>query len=78
MMDTVNVILFFPVLSHGCEMYLTSREEQRRRFIEKRILREIFRPKREKIREMYRKLPCERLYDLYSTPCLLGFSNKEG
>jgi len=51
-MDTVNVIIFFPVLSHGCEMFLTSKEEQRRRFIEKRVLRNIFGPKREEIRGM--------------------------
>jgi hypothetical protein len=51
-MDTVNIIIFFPVLSHVYEMCLTSREEQRWRFFEKRVLRKIFGPKSEEIRGM--------------------------
>jgi hypothetical protein len=38
----------FPVL-YGCESYsLTSREENRLRMFEKRVLRRIFEPKRER------------------------------
>lgn len=76
MMDTVNIIIFFRVLSRGCEMCLTSREEQRWRFFKTWVLRKIVGPKSEEIRGMWSKLPHEKLYDLYSSPCLLDYQIK--
>jgi hypothetical protein len=44
------------------------REERRLRVFEKRVLRRIFGPKRDKVAEEWRKLHNEELHDLYSSP----------
>ena len=47
---------------------LTMREEHRLRMFEKRVLRRIFRPKRDGVKGEWRKLHNEELNDLYSSP----------
>ena len=49
--------IIFPVVLHGCETWsLTLREERRLRVFEKRVLRRIFGPKRDKVTREWRKL----------------------
>jgi hypothetical protein len=43
------------------------REENRLRMFENRVMREIFGPKRKEVREEWRKLHNEELYDMYSS-----------
>jgi hypothetical protein len=47
---------------------LTLREEHRLRVFEKRVLRRIFRPKRDKVMGEWRKLHNGELHNLYSSP----------
>ena len=54
---------------YGCETWsLTVREERRLRVFENRVLREVFRPKRDEVTGEWRKLHNEELNDLYSLP----------
>jgi hypothetical protein len=56
------------VVLYGCETWsLTLRKEHRQRFFENRVLRTIFRPKREEDR-LLRKLHNDELHSLYSSP----------
>jgi hypothetical protein len=50
---------------------LTLREEQRLRVFEKKVLRRIFRPKRDEVMGEWRKLHNEKLRDLYSSPSMI-------
>ena len=60
--------IILPVL-YGCETWLlTLREEHRLRVFENRVLRRIFRPKRDGVTGKWRKLHNEELNDLYSSP----------
>jgi hypothetical protein len=53
----------------GCETwFLTLREEHRLRVFENRVLRRIFRTKRDEVIGGGRKLHNEELLDLYSSP----------
>jgi hypothetical protein len=55
-------------LLYGCETWsLTLREEHRLREFENRVLRRIFRPKRNEMTGEWRKLHSEELRDLYSS-----------
>ena len=57
-----------PVVLYGCETWsLTLREEKRLRVFENRILRRIFRPKRDENGE-WRRLHNEELHSLYRSP----------
>ena len=57
------------VVLYGCETWsLTLREERRLRVFESRVLRKIFRPKRDEVTGEWRKLHNEELNDLYSSP----------
>ena len=52
-----------------CETWsLTLREERRLRVFENRVLRRVFRPKRDVVTGEWRKLHNEELNDLYSLP----------
>jgi len=52
---------------YGCETWSrTLREERRVRVFENRVLRRIFRPKRDEVTGEWRKLHNEELNDLYS------------
>jgi hypothetical protein len=56
-------------LLYGCETWLlTSREECRLRVFENRVLRRIFRPRRDEVTGELRKLRNEALNDTYSSP----------
>jgi hypothetical protein len=47
------------------------REERRLRVFENRVLRRIFRPKRDEVSGEWRKLHNEDLHDLYSSPTIV-------
>ena len=58
-----------PVALYGCETWsLALREERSLRVFENRVLRRIFGPKRDEVKEVWRKLHNEELNDLYSSP----------
>jgi hypothetical protein len=60
--------VIFPVVLYGFETWsLTSREEQRLRVFENRVLRKIFGPRREEDGS-WRKLHNDELHSLYSSP----------
>jgi hypothetical protein len=50
---------------------LTLREEHRLRFFEKRVLRKIFGPKRDKVTRGWRELHNDELHNLYSPPNII-------
>jgi hypothetical protein len=65
----VYLIIILPVTLYGCETWsFTLREERRLRVLEKRLLRRIFRRKRDEVTEEWRKLHNEELNDLYCSP----------
>jgi hypothetical protein len=65
--------IILPVVLYGCETWsLTLREEQRLRVFENRVLRRIFRPKRDEATGEWRRLHNEELNDLYSSPNIIG------
>jgi hypothetical protein len=60
------------VVLYGCETWcLTLREELRLRVFENRVLRRIFRPKRDEVTGDRRKLHNEELHNLYSLPNII-------
>jgi hypothetical protein len=62
-------VIILPVVLYGCvTLSLTLSEERRLRVLENRLLRGIFRPKREEVTREWRKLHNEELNDLYSSP----------
>jgi hypothetical protein len=62
-----TIILAFVL--YGCETWsFILREECRLRVFERRVLRRIFGPKRDKVKREWRKLHNEELNDLYSLP----------
>jgi hypothetical protein len=64
--------IILPVVLYGCETWsLTLREEQRMRVFENRVLRRIFRPKRDEVTGEWRKLYSEELHILYSSPNII-------
>jgi hypothetical protein len=61
--------IILPVVLYGCETWsLTSREGHRLRVLENRVLRRLFRSKRDKVTEEWRKLHNEELYNLHYSP----------
>jgi hypothetical protein len=60
------------VVLYGCETWSpTLREEHKLRVFEKRVLRRIFRPKRDGVTGGWRKLHNEELHNLYSSPSII-------
>jgi hypothetical protein len=58
-----------PVVLYGCETWtLTLREERRLRVFENRVLRRVFRPKRDEVTGEWRKLHNKEIRDLHSLP----------
>jgi hypothetical protein len=61
--------MILPVVLYGFETWsLTLREERGLRIFENRVLRRIFRPKRDEVTGEWRKLHNEELKDLYCSP----------
>jgi hypothetical protein len=59
--------IILPVVLYGYETWsLTLREGHRLRMFEKKVLRRISGPKRDKVTGEWRKLDNEELHDLYS------------
>jgi hypothetical protein len=65
-------MIILPVVLYGCETWsLKLREEHRLRVFENRVLRRIFRPKRDEVTGEWRKLHSEELHNLYSSPDII-------
>jgi hypothetical protein len=63
--------MILPVVLYGCETWsVTVREEHILRVFEKRVLRRIFGPKRDRVTGGWRKLHNEELHNLYSSPSI--------
>jgi hypothetical protein len=61
--------IILPVVLYGCgTSHLTLRAEHRLRAFENRVLRRIFRPRRDEVRGRCRKLHNLELHNLYSLP----------
>ncbi|KAJ4431303.1 hypothetical protein ANN_19900 [Periplaneta americana] len=64
--------VILPVVLYGCEPWtLTLREEHRVRVFENKVLRKIFRAKRDEVTEEWRKLHNTELHALYSSPDII-------
>ena len=61
--------IILSVILYGCETWsLTLREERRLRAFENRVLRRVFRPKRDEVTGEWKKLHNEEISDLYTLP----------
>jgi hypothetical protein len=68
-----------PVVLYGYETwFLTLRDEGKQRVYEEKVLRRIFRPKRDKIMGGWRKFCNEELHNLYSSPNIITMINQGG
>jgi hypothetical protein len=64
-------MIILPVVLYGCETWsVTLREEHRLRVFENRVLKRLFRPKRDEVMGEWRKLHNE-FRDLYSSPSII-------
>jgi hypothetical protein len=60
------------VVLYGCETWsLTLREEHRLKVFENRVLRKIFKPKRDEVTGGWRILHNKELHNLYSSPSII-------
>jgi hypothetical protein len=68
----IYTTIILPLVLFGCETWsVTLREEHRLRMFENKLLRRIFRPKRDGVTGGWRKLHNEELHDLYSSPSII-------
>jgi len=68
----VVLSLILPVVLYGCEASsLTLREEMKLRVFENKVLRRIFRPRRDEVTGKWRRVHDEELNDLYSSPYIV-------
>jgi hypothetical protein len=73
-MTAIYRIIVLLAVSHGCENWsLTFWKEHRLRGVENRALR-IFGPKRDEVKQEWRKVRNEELNDLYSSPNIFRVS----
>jgi len=64
--NEVTRTIILPVVLYGCETWpLTLMEERRLRMFENRVLRGIFRPKRDEVRGEWGRLHKDKLNNLY-------------
>jgi hypothetical protein len=64
--------IILPMVLSGCETWsLPLKEEHRLRVFENRILRRIFRPKRDEVTGGWRKLLNDELSNLYFSPSII-------
>jgi hypothetical protein len=64
--------IIMPVVLDGCETWsLTLKEEHRLRVFENRVLRRVFRLKRDEVTGGWRKLLNRELCDWYSSPSII-------
>jgi hypothetical protein len=64
--------IILPVVLYGCETWsLTLKKEHRLRVFDNRVLRRIFRPKRDEVAGGCRKPQNEELHNLYSSPSII-------
>jgi hypothetical protein len=69
---TIYKTIILPVALYGCETWsLTVREEHKLRVFENRVLRRIFRPKRDGLTGGWRKPHNKELHNLYSSPSII-------
>jgi len=67
--DKIYRTIILPVVLFRCATWsLTLREEYRLQVFENRVLRRIFRPKRDKVTGEWRKLQNKELTELHSSP----------
>jgi hypothetical protein len=65
-------MIILPVVLYVCETWpLTLREVHRRILFKNRVLRKTLEPKSDKVREEYRKLHNEEVYDLCYSPNII-------
>ena len=68
----IYITIILPSVLCGCETWLlTLREERRLMMFENRVLRRLFRPKRDDVTREWRKQDNEELKDLYSLPSII-------
>jgi hypothetical protein len=61
-----------PLVLYRCETWsLTIREEHKLRVFENKVMRKIFRPKRDEVMGGWRKLHNEELHNLFSSPIII-------
>jgi hypothetical protein len=71
--------IILPVILCGCETWSpTLREEHSLQVFENRVLRRIFRPKRDEVTGEWRKLHNEELHILYFSPNIIGLVGSRG
>jgi hypothetical protein len=82
-MQNINVkicrTIILPFVLYGCETWsLKTREEHRRRVFENRVLRRIFRPKRDEVTGVWKELHNDEFNDLYWSPNIVWLIKSRG
>jgi hypothetical protein len=75
----INRTLILPLVLYDCETWsLTQREGLRLRSFENRVLSKIFGPQREGGAAGWRRLHCEELHNLHTSPNIIRLSKSGG